>query len=59
VTGEKTTHEELGGSVTHATRTGVASFLTDDESSCFDEVRYLLSFLPPLTANTKSVSAGE
>ena len=46
VTGEKTTHEELGGAVTHATRTGVASFLTDDESGCFDEVRYLLSFLP-------------
>ena len=45
-TGEKTTHEELGGAVTHATRTGVASFLADDESSCFDEVRYLLSFLP-------------
>jgi acetyl-CoA carboxylase carboxyltransferase component len=32
--------------VTHATRTGVASFLLDDESSCFDEVRYLLSLLP-------------
>jgi acetyl-CoA carboxylase carboxyltransferase component len=46
VTGEKTTHEELGGAMTHATRTGVASFLTDDESSCFDEVCYLLSFLP-------------
>jgi acetyl-CoA carboxylase carboxyltransferase component len=46
VTGEKTTHEELGGAVTHATRTGVASFLIDDESGCFDEVRYLLSFLP-------------
>ena len=46
VTGEKTTREELGGAVTHATRTGVASFLVDDESSCFDEVRYLLSFMP-------------
>ena len=46
VTGETTTHEELGGALTHATRTGVASFLLDDESSCFDEIRYLLSFLP-------------
>jgi methylmalonyl-CoA decarboxylase subunit alpha len=46
VTGEKTTREELGGAVTHATRTGVASFLAEDEHSCFDEVRYLLSFLP-------------
>jgi acetyl-CoA carboxylase carboxyltransferase component len=46
VTGEATTREELGGAVTHATRTGVATFLADDESSCFDEIRYLLSFLP-------------
>lgn len=46
VTGEATTREELGGALTHATRTGVASFLFDDESSCLDEVRYLLSFLP-------------
>ena len=46
VTGEATTREELGGAVTHATRTGVATFLVDDESSCFDEIRYLLSFLP-------------
>jgi acetyl-CoA carboxylase carboxyltransferase component len=46
VTGEKTTGEELGGAATHATRTGLATFLADDESSCFEEVRYLLSFLP-------------
>ena len=46
VTGEATTREELGGAVTHATRTGVATFLVDDEASCFDEIRYLLSFLP-------------
>ena len=46
VTGEETTREELGGAVIHATRTGLASFLADDESSCLDEVRYLLSFLP-------------
>lgn len=46
VTGESTTREELGGAITHATRTGVASFLADDEPSCLDEVRYLLSFLP-------------
>ncbi len=46
VTGEKTTREELGGAVTHATRTGVASFLAEDEHICFDDVRYLLSFLP-------------
>jgi acetyl-CoA carboxylase carboxyltransferase component len=46
VTGERVSHEELGGAQTHATRTGVASFLAEDEQSCLEEVRYLLSFLP-------------
>jgi acetyl-CoA carboxylase carboxyltransferase component len=46
VTGERVSHEQLGGARTHATRTGVASFLAADEESCLDEVRYLLSFLP-------------
>jgi acetyl-CoA carboxylase carboxyltransferase component len=46
VTGEKVTQDELGGARTHAGRTGVATFVTEDEESCFDEVRYLMSFLP-------------
>jgi len=46
VTGEKVSQDELGGTQTHARRTGVASFVTDDEESCLEEVRYLLSFLP-------------
>jgi len=46
VTGEDVTLEELGGATTHATKSGVASFVLPDEKSCLDEVRYLLSFLP-------------
>ncbi len=46
VTGEDVTLEELGGAVTHATKSGVAHFLLPDEKSVLDEVRYLLSFLP-------------
>jgi acetyl-CoA carboxylase carboxyltransferase component len=46
VTGEDVTLEELGGAMTHATRSGVANFVTADEESCLDEVRALLSFLP-------------
>jgi acetyl-CoA carboxylase carboxyltransferase component len=46
VTGEVVTHQELGGADTHATRSGVATFVHDDEESCLDNVRYLLSFLP-------------
>jgi acetyl-CoA carboxylase carboxyltransferase component len=32
--------------MTHATKSGVATFVTPDEKTCLDEVRYLLSFLP-------------
>src|SRR5690348_10671355 len=46
VTGEEVTHEELGGALTHATKSGVATFVADDESACLEQVRYLLSFLP-------------
>jgi len=46
VTGEDVTLEELGGAMTHATKSGVANFVLPDEQSCLDDVRYLLSFLP-------------
>jgi acetyl-CoA carboxylase carboxyltransferase component len=46
VTGEDVTLEELGGAMTHATKSGVATFVADDEESCLEQVRYLLSFLP-------------
>ncbi|HEX9891680.1 MAG TPA: acyl-CoA carboxylase subunit beta [Actinomycetota bacterium] len=46
VTGEDVTFEELGGAQTHASRSGIASFITDSEEDCLRQVRYLLSFLP-------------
>jgi acetyl-CoA carboxylase carboxyltransferase component len=46
VTGEEVTLEELGGAMSHATKSGVATFVADDEQHCLDDVRYLLSFLP-------------
>jgi acetyl-CoA carboxylase carboxyltransferase component len=46
VTGEDVTQEELGGAMTHASKSGVASFVYEDERQCLEEVRYLLSFLP-------------
>ncbi len=46
VTGEEPTFEELGGATTHNTKSGVAHFAADDEESCLQDVRYLLSFLP-------------
>jgi acetyl-CoA carboxylase carboxyltransferase component len=46
VTGEEVTLEELGGAMSHASKSGVATFVADDEKSCLEDVRYLLSFLP-------------
>ena len=46
VTGEDVTQEELGGAMTHASKSGVANFVYEDEKQCLEEVRYLLSFLP-------------
>ena len=46
VTGEEVSIEELGGAMTHATRSGVCTFVAADEKGCLDQVRYLLSFLP-------------
>jgi acetyl-CoA carboxylase carboxyltransferase component len=46
VTGEEVTPEELGGATTHATKSGVATFVAPDDKTCLEDVRYLLSFLP-------------
>jgi propionyl-CoA carboxylase beta chain len=46
VTGEEVSFEELGGAATHASRSGVAHFISPDEEACLDDARYLLSFLP-------------
>jgi propionyl-CoA carboxylase beta chain len=46
VTGEEPTFEELGGAMTHNSKSGVAHFASDDEDACLEDVRYLVSFLP-------------
>src|SRR6184192_3470343 len=46
VTGEEPTFEELGGAMTHNTKSGVAHFAADDEDACLEDTRYLVSFLP-------------
>jgi propionyl-CoA carboxylase beta chain len=38
--------ESLGGAMTHNTKSGVAHFASDDEESCLEDARYLMSFLP-------------
>jgi propionyl-CoA carboxylase beta chain len=46
VTGEEVEFEELGGAMTHNTKSGVAHFAADDEEQCLADIRYLMSFLP-------------
>lgn len=46
VTHETVTHEELGGAVTHATKSGVAHFACENEVDCILRVRKLFSFIP-------------
>jgi len=46
VTGEEVTLEALGGALSHATKSGVATFVAPDEKACLAMVRTLLSYLP-------------
>jgi len=46
VTGEDVTFEELGGAITHATRSGVAQLTAADEDEMSDLTKGLLSFIP-------------
>nr|WP_232835413.1 acyl-CoA carboxylase subunit beta [Actinocorallia populi] len=55
VTGEKISMDGLGGADVHGAKSGVATFVYDDEASCIDDVRYLLSMLPPNNRTTPAV----
>ena len=46
VTGEEVTLEELGGASSHASKSGVATFVSDSEEEVLDAVKTLLTFLP-------------
>ncbi|MFA5431268.1 MAG: acyl-CoA carboxylase subunit beta [Candidatus Paceibacterota bacterium] len=46
VTGEDVTFEGLGGASVHATKSGCAHFVYDNELDCFAGVKDLLSYLP-------------
>ena len=46
VTGEEVSQEELGGAMSHASKSGVAHFVAGSDEDCLDQIRYLLSFIP-------------
>ncbi len=46
VTHEEVTFEELGGAMTHASKSGVSHFVAENDVDCLRKIRKLLSFLP-------------
>jgi acetyl-CoA carboxylase carboxyltransferase component len=46
VTNEDVSFEELGGAMTHNTRSGVAHLAAESEEEAFDQLRALLSYIP-------------
>jgi acetyl-CoA carboxylase carboxyltransferase component len=46
VLGEIITQEELGGAMTHNSRSGVAHFACESDADCIEEIKVLLSFFP-------------
>jgi len=51
VTGEEVTSEELGGAMSHATKSGVCHFACDSDAQAIELIKKLLSYLP--SNNTK------
>jgi acetyl-CoA carboxylase carboxyltransferase component len=45
-TGEDVTMEQLGGAMTHASKSGVSQYVAEDEEDCIAQVRHLMSYLP-------------
>jgi len=46
VTGEETTQEELGGAMTHNSKSGNAHFACENDEDAIQQIKLLLSFLP-------------
>lgn len=52
VTNEEVSSEELGGALTHASKSGVAHRTAANDAACLDDIKTLLSYLPQ--NNTKA-----
>lgn len=46
VIGEEVTHDELGGAVAHASKSGVCHVVTESDEDCIARIKDLLSYLP-------------
>lgn len=46
VLGEEISFDDLGGAMTHGTKSGVAHFVAQNEYECMDYIRKLISYIP-------------
>ena len=46
VIGEEVTHDQLGGAIAHASKSGVCHVVTENDTDCLDKIKILLSYLP-------------
>ncbi|HUR30793.1 MAG TPA: acyl-CoA carboxylase subunit beta, partial [Saprospiraceae bacterium] len=57
VTNEEITSEELGGAMTHATKSGVTHLTAVNDVECIQHIRRLLSYLPQSNNNNPPANA--
>jgi acetyl-CoA/propionyl-CoA carboxylase len=55
VLSQEVSFEELGGARAHATKSGVAHFIANNEYDCFDKIKKLLSFIPHNNAEEPAI----
>ncbi|MEN6620084.1 MAG: acyl-CoA carboxylase subunit beta [Smithella sp.] len=46
VIGEEVSHDDLGGAITHGTKSGVCHYVAENDTDCLNKIKILLSYLP-------------
>lgn len=59
VLSQEVTFEDLGGAITHGTKSGVAHFVAKDEVDCMDKIKTLLSYIPQNNKEEPSLNINE
>ena len=59
VLGEEVSFDELGGAMTHGTKSGVAHFVAQNEYECMDYIKMLLSYIPQNNTEEPSIVSND
>jgi len=59
VLGEEVSFDELGGAMTHGTKSGVAHFVAQNEYECMDYIKELLSYIPQNNTEEPSIVSND